>query len=137
MTSTRIVLSADPANPIQPVYSCFLTAGYWRVQPVAGDTVEYSAWNAWSGAVVDCPTPSSCSKGWLNKFRVYYWIANSEAGVLMTGGTNGRYQTPELALESATAVNIELKQDSLVAIYIGGDYRDDKGGLTLELTKLN
>lgn len=135
MTTRKIVLSADPSNPIGPAVVLWLDKGVWTAKPIPGDIPEMSAWNAWDGEVSGCSAPNNCDKGWLNRYRILSWQVNPERGELVIAGSSNRYQTPELAVESAEATTFELAHAAPVTFLIGGDYRNDKGGLSLELTR--
>jgi hypothetical protein len=133
MTARKIVLSADPTNPIGPAVVLWLDKGTWTAKPVHGDIPEMSAWNAWNGEVSGCTAPDTCDKGWLNRYRILSWQANPERGELVIAGSAKRYKTPELAVNSAEITTFTLTHAAPVTFLIGGDYRDDKGGLTLEV----
>ena len=125
--SAIVDLNARTTTTSNPVL-LNLTAGTYDVSPFAG---TYTAWNAWNNVSGCDNNGENCSKGWINT----YSIDTPETGPFITGDSNIRYLTADLALLNALSASFTLLSDATVKFFISdSNYTDNIGGISLNVT---
>lgn len=135
MTPQLFFLSADPTVPEPPVQHLYLDAGRYAAVAIPHADPNRMAWNAWSGAVVGCNGPGTCQKGWLNRFHVWSHSFRPQTP-LVSPRSDGRWDSPAAAAAAARPLVFDMPVYGLVMFYILGDYLDDRGGLSLRVTRI-
>ena len=122
-------ISAINHGEVPPIYSMFLKQGTWRLKPIAG---HFKAWNAWSGLVTECGTPTTCSRGWITSHRI--WSPNFTSHPNFTIEViSPRCETEDIALANAIETVFTLSTDSVFSVFILDSYDDNRGGLSFRL----
>ena len=130
-------ISANLKSDKPPYFTTMLPVGTWSICAISSDESDFLAWNAWAGQVADCTTPCTCARGWLNNYNIWSPGFTSLPNNMMSVG-NGRYDSPQLAVQSAKPEIFTIQgQPSIVTFFILDSYHDNIGGLTLQLTKVS
>jgi hypothetical protein len=126
-------ISATNNSEFPPIYSTLLKKGKWRLKPIAGN---FKAWNAWSGVVTGCKTPTGCTKGWMTTYRVWSPDFTNKPHNTIEVISN-KCETEDIALENAAETDFTLTTESVVSVFILDSYHDNRGGLTFSLESID
>jgi len=114
-----------------PIASFALDAGDWEVKPIKG---EFTAWSAWK-KTQGCESPTKCEKGWLTSYHI--WSPDFvDKPNSMISVQSKRCDTEASALKESKVTRFRLRNQSVVSFLILDSYNDNRGGLTLSLSKM-
>ncbi len=127
MANAATIVDID-SKPSDNGVTLSLAAGIYEVSFISS---MFDAWNAW-GKTSGCDNNGeNCSQGWLTNVDVL--IDNT----IYKYGRNGKFETPELALDNASPFTLTLTELTDVTFYIDDiNYNDNKGGVSLQVASV-